>query len=93
MSLFTAFKIPEPSLEYRFHPDRKWRFDYAWIPQKIAMEIEGGVWSGGRHTRGAGFLKDMEKYNQAARLGWRVFRFTPQQLVKCEAHEFLRDLF
>ena len=48
------------------------------------MEIEGGVWSGGRHTRGIGFVKDMEKYNAAASLGWRVFRFTPQQVRRLE---------
>jgi hypothetical protein len=93
MSLFTAFKIPEPTPEYKFHPDRRWRFDYAWIPQKIAMEIEGGVWIRGRHNRGTGFLKDMEKYNSAAILGWRIVRFTPQQFSSGEAHEFIRDMF
>lgn len=48
------------------------------------MEIEGGVWSMGRHTRGSGFVKDMEKYNAAASLGWRVFRFTPKQVRRLE---------
>lgn len=72
-----------------FHPTRKWRFDYAWIPQAVAVECEGGVWSGGRHTRGGGFIKDMEKYNEAARLGWRVFRFTPRQLKTGEAQAYM----
>lgn len=40
------------------------------------MEIEGGVWSRGRHVRGSGFEKDCEKHNEAAALGWSVFRFT-----------------
>lgn len=67
--------------EHRFYQPRKWRFDYA-IPQyKIAIEVEGGVWTGGRHTRPAGFLNDMQKYNTAALLGWRVFRCTPDTLV------------
>lgn len=70
--------------EYKFHPTRKWRFDFAWPENKIAMEVEGGVWTGGRHTRGAGFLKDCEKYNAAASLGWRIFRFTPKQIRRLE---------
>lgn len=66
--------------EYRFHPKRKWRFDFADPFQKIAIELEGGVWTGGRHTRPEGFTKDCEKYNAAALLGWRVFRFTTKML-------------
>ena len=65
--------------EYKFHPTRKWRFDYA-IPEiKIAIEVEGGIFSNGRHTRGLGYLKDMEKYNEATILGWSLLRYTPQQ--------------
>lgn len=61
--------------EHKFHPIRKWRFDFA-IPQYlIAIECEGGVWSGGRHTRGLGYSKDCEKYNNATLLGWRVLRY------------------
>lgn len=68
--------------EFRFHPVRRWRFDYAIIEHKIALEVEGGVWTGGRHTRGVGFLGDMEKYNTATLMGWRVFRTTPDDLCK-----------
>lgn len=75
-----AEKLPEPVREYRFAPDRKWRFDFAWPDEKLAVEVEGGVWSGGRHTRGAGFLKDAEKYNRAALMGWRVLRFDTAQV-------------
>lgn len=78
-----------PVPEYRFTHPRKWRFDYAWPDQMIAVEIEGGIWSRGRHTRGSGFIKDMEKYNEAGKLGWRVFRFTPQQLQSGEAQAFM----
>lgn len=72
--------IPVPQTEYRFDGSRKWRFDLAWPDQKIALEIEGGVWTGGRHNRGSGFVKDIEKYNRAACLGWRVLRTVPQEL-------------
>ena len=67
--------------EYRFYKPRRWRFDYALPLYKIAIEVEGGVWTGGRHIRPQGFLSDMEKYNTAALLGWRVFRTTPDKLL------------
>lgn len=71
--------------EYRFHPKRRWRFDWAWPDARVALEIEGGAWTGGRHTRGKGFIGDMEKYNNAALLGWRVLRVTPSQVSSGEA--------
>ena len=67
--------------EYRFYKPRKWRFDYAMPLYKIAVEVEGGVWTAGRHIRPRGFLNDMTKYNTAALLGWRVFRTTPDKLL------------
>lgn len=73
--------------EYRFHPTRKWRFDFAHPEKMIGIEIEGGVFSKGRHTRGMGYIKDCEKYNSAIILGWRVLRYTPQQTA-----EMLRDV-
>lgn len=66
--------------EYRFHPKRKWRFDYAFPVAKVALEVEGGVWTRGRHTRPEGFLNDIEKYNTATLLGWKVLRTTPDEL-------------
>ena len=74
-------RLSEPDREYRFHPSRRWRFDFAWPREKIAVEIEGGVYSQGRHTRGRGFTEDCIKYNAAAALGWRVFRY-PSALVE-----------
>lgn len=68
--------------EYQFHPTRKWRFDYALPNFKIGIELDGGAFSGGRHVRGAGFEKDLEKMNYAATLGWRVFRYTGSMLRK-----------
>ena len=68
--------------EYKFHPKRRWRFDYAIPNHKIALEVECGVWTGGRHSRAQGFLGDMEKYNTATLMGWRVFRTTPDDLLK-----------
>ena len=54
---------------------RRWRFDFAWPDRMLAVEIDGGAFSGGRHTRGAGFSEDCRKLNAATLLGWRVLRF------------------
>lgn len=66
--------IPEPLAEHEFHPTRKWRFDFAWPDHKFAVEIEGGLFKGGRHQSLSGFLGDCEKYEVALRLGWTVYR-------------------
>jgi len=68
--------------ELKFHPVRKWRFDYAIPSLKIAIEVEGGAFTGGRHTRGKGFIADMEKYNTATSMGWRLIRCTPSKMGK-----------
>jgi hypothetical protein len=76
-------------LEYVFAPPRRFRFDACLPELRIAIEIDGGVFIGGRHTRGTGFVHDMEKLNLAGLLGYRVFRFTPQQLRSGEMREFM----
>lgn len=76
--------------EYKFHPERRWRFDYAIPEYKIALEVEGGVWTQGRHTRPQGFLGDVEKYNTATLLGWRVFRTTPSELYRTATINLLK---
>jgi very-short-patch-repair endonuclease len=81
LTLSQELGLPMWEKEYRFHPKRKWRFDYAWSAYKIAVEIEGGSWVGGRHNRGAGFAKDCEKYNAATAAGWRVFRLTGSMIT------------
>lgn len=77
---FRALEIPEAVAEYRFAPPRRWKFDFCWMDGRVALEIEGGVWNYGRHNRAAGFIKDMEKYSEAAILGWCVIRCTPDQV-------------
>lgn len=79
-------------VEMHFGRNRKWRFDYADVENLIAWEIEGGVWVQGRHTRGKGFIADMEKYNCAAMLGWRVVRSTTDGPSKVKALEVVKAL-
>lgn len=62
--------------EYRFDKIRRWRFDLAWPALKVAFEKEGGVYTGGRHTRGKGYESDCAKYNAAAIQGWLLIRAT-----------------
>ncbi|RDH41428.1 hypothetical protein [Zooshikella ganghwensis] len=90
-----CMKLPKPETEYKFHPSRCWRFDFAWPDRKLAVEVDGGGWSNGRHTRGAGFAEDMRKYNAALIMGWRVYR-CDAKLIKSgqavdEVGELLRD--
>ena len=65
---------PELVAEYRFHAARQWHADFAHIEARVIIELDGGVWSGGRHTRGQGFINDCAKLNAATALGWSVFR-------------------
>lgn len=87
-----AYQIPPPLCEYRFHPVRKWRFDFAWPDAKVALEVQGGIWFGGRHTRGAALIKEWEKLNTAASLGWRILYCQPSDLSTRRAGPLLEML-
>lgn len=85
--------LPIPTREVKFAaPDRDWRADFGWEPEKLLLEVEGGAWSGGRHTRGSGYLEDMVKYNQMTLRGWRLVRVTPQTLCTEETISMLKTL-
>ena len=86
--LVLAKQIPAGiEFEYRFDKVRRWRFDMAYVEYKLSVEIEGGIFSHGRHTRGSGFIKDMEKYNAAVLQGWSILRYAPNQIT-----EFIDDV-
>jgi very-short-patch-repair endonuclease len=72
---------PELKREYRFDSERRWRADFAHLPTRCLIEIEGGIWVNGRHNRAAGFNADLEKYLEAGLSGWRVFRLGPDQIT------------
>jgi len=74
-SALTALKVKHER-EYKFLHDRRFRFDIALPKNKIAVEFEGGVFTGGRHTRGKGYANDAKKYNLAVMHGWKLLRYT-----------------
>ncbi len=82
-ALCRAFGLPEPEAEHLFAKcmGRKWRFDWAWKSGKVAVEVQGGLFVQGRHSRGAALLKEHEKLNAAAILGWRVLFTTPRDIA------------
>lgn len=85
-------QLPEPVTEHRFaKPVRQFRFDFAWPDRRLAVEVDGGTWTGGRHTRGAGFESDCEKTNLAQLLGWRVLRFTTSMIRDGRAIATIRE--
>lgn len=78
--------------EYKFHPTRKWRFDFAWPDIKFAVEVEGGIFVNGAHTRGAHFRSDCEKYAEALLLGWRVLRVEDSMIKKGRALQIIEQI-
>lgn len=87
-----AAGLPEPVREYRFAPPRRWRFDFCWPDQQIAVEVEGGTWVRGRHSRGVGYARDCEKMNAAQMLGYIVLRFTSDMITSGEALQTIEEV-
>lgn len=81
--------LPAHTTEWRFHSTRRWRLDFAWPDLKLALEVHGGVHSGGRHTRGKGFTGDRDKMNEAQLLGWIVLEVTPEHIKSGQAKAWL----
>lgn len=87
-----ALGLPAPEREFRFAPPRRYRFDFAWPAQEVAIEVDGGTWTGGRHTSGVGFANDCRKLNLATLRGWRVYRFTTTMVRDGEATDVLAQV-
>ena len=86
--------LPPPSFEYRFHPNRLWRFDICWprFGGGVAAEIQGGIWIRGGHSRGAQMKKDWEKWMEAQRLGWKMAWREPKDLLTEATAKIVLDL-
>jgi len=81
LAMCREHQLPVPEAEVVFAPPRRWRFDFAWPRERVALEIQGGLFVQGRHTRGAALLKEHEKLNAAAALGWRVLYTSPGNIL------------
>ena len=78
--------------EFQFNPNRKWKADY-YIPElNLLIEQEGGVYTRQAHGSISGILRDIEKYNSATQLGYKILRFTPKQLYTMEALDAIREI-
>jgi very-short-patch-repair endonuclease len=86
-----AHGLPEPEREYRFHATRKWRVDFCWVAERLAVEIEGGIYRGGGHTSVNGIKRDVDKSNALTLAGWRLLRFHGDQVKSGEAVELIRQ--
>lgn len=104
LAWFEECGLPKPVPEYRFDPERKWRFDFAWPDASIgkwgsencelrplALEVNGGIFSAGAHVRGAALMREYEKLNRAAVLGWRILFVTPDQLCLTSTADMIRQ--
>lgn len=103
IAYFQEMGLPTPEIEFRFHPQRKWRFDFAWpdysmhngmrgepCPGSLALEVDGGIWISGGHNRGAQIKKTWEKENEAQIIGWTILKCEPKDLCTTETVELLR---
>lgn len=105
-AFFREYDVLEPVFEFRFDSERKWRFDLAWpehwlveqsdhyIHTRLSLlyiEVQGSIFTGGRHTRGAALLREYEKINRATVLGWRGLFVTPQQLLTKQTIDMVRE--
>ena len=82
--------LPKPVREFRFFKSRRWRSDFAWPESKLLVEVEGGIWVKGAHTRGAHFTRDCYKYNYASILGYTLLRFTAGMIRNGDAIEQIK---
>lgn len=90
--LYAAGLDSETQREYKFMDGRRWRFDFAFPQRKIAVEIQGGTWIGGRHVSGSGYEKDCEKYNTAVLNGWKVLKLTTNHVKSGVGLAWLEEL-
>jgi hypothetical protein len=90
---FEEFGIPRPRFEFSHIPSRRFRLDIAWPSQRIGIEVQGGIWIQGKHGRGSGIRKDMDKRNLQIIGGWRVLEVEPRELCSQKTVDFVKALW
>ena len=88
-----ALGLPEPIREYQAIKGRKFRFDFAWLDpeHRLLVEVNGGTYTKGAHSTGAGIARDYEKCNLGVLQGWRVLSFDGKAVKSGEAVEVIRQ--
>lgn len=81
--------LPRPERELKLIPGRKFQSDFVWQAARLIVEVEGGTYNGGRHTRGKGFESDAFKYNTLTLMGWKVIRVTAAHIKSGEALQWI----
>lgn len=85
--------LPEPTREYRFDSVKRWRFDFAYLDCKLAIEVEGATWIPNTgHTSGVGYRENVRKYNAAVMQGWKLLRFTTDMVKSGEALKVIEEM-
>jgi len=87
-----AAGLPEPVLQYRAIPGRRWRWDFAWPDRKLLVEVQGGLWIKSAHTTGTGIGRDIEKHNATVLAGWRVLFVTAHMIEDGRALEVIEAI-
>lgn len=91
LAAWRSIGLPAAVAEHQFEPGRRWRFDFAWPALRIAVEVQGGIWNGGRHTRGAALKQEWEKLNTAAARGWRILYCEPRAVTTAVFTDLLEE--
>lgn len=92
MALYTRLEragLPLGEGQYRFVPGRLYRLDRAWSDERVGVEIQGGLWVNGAHSRGSGVERDCVKLSIAAALGWRVLPISKAMIESGQAVELI----
>ncbi len=93
-AFFKEHNLPAPVYEHQFCLERKWRFDLAFLPfapgNRVAIEVQGGLWTKGAHVRPARMIAEFEKWNTAASMNWRILFVTPDQLMTAATADLVR---
>jgi len=80
-----ALHLPEPEQQVLFHPTRRYRADFCYRPERLLIEVQGGVWVSGRHNRASGYEADCRRTCEAMKHGWRILPVTPAMIASGEA--------
>lgn len=91
-TLLTGARLPLPISQYAFaDPEREWTADFAWVPERVMLEVDGSIWTKGAHSSPRGILRDITKHNEAAARGWLVLRCVPGEKWEQKRRRLKKD--